>query len=292
MVNIKELTNEEYIFGSLTCAGCGGSLAVRLALKVLGKRTVIVTPPCCLMGVTTFYPQMAFSVPCVTTVLPGTASVISGIVAGLNKRGDKDFNVVGLAGDGGTVDIGLQALSGAMERGEKFIFLCYDNEAYMNTGIQKSGATPYGAVTTTTPGGKNNMWEERPKKDMISIAVDHNIPYAATACVSYPTDFMAKVEKAKEAPGPAYIQVLAPCPTGWGFKTDETINIGRLAVQTGVWMLAEYDKGEIRLTNKPKKMKPVEEYLQAQGRFSKLGAEEVKRIQSAVNVSWKKYLSG
>ena len=175
---------------------------------------------------------------------------MSGVVAGLKRKGIAGVNVVGFAGDGGTVDIGLQALSGAMERGEKFIWICYDNEAYMNTGTQRSGATPYGACTSTTPGGKKGMWEDRPKKDMLGIVMAHGIPYAATACISYPRDYMEKVQKAIEAQGPAYIQVLAPCPSGWGYDTDQTVEMGRLAVQTGFWPLAEYEEGEFRITHR------------------------------------------
>jgi len=284
MASIKDLTNDELMYGSFMCAGCGGTLAIRLALKVLGKKTVLVTPPCCLMGVTTFYPQMAFDVPCVNAVMPGTAAIISGLTAGLRRKGQGDALVVGVAGDGGTVDIGLQALSGAMERGEKFIFLCYDNEAYMNTGNQRSGATPIGAHSSTTPDG-----EKRMKKDMLQIANAHNIPYAATACISYPNDYLDKVAKAMAAPGPAYLQVFSPCPVGWGHNTDETIEIGRLAVQTGAWVLAEYDHGEFRVTHTPFKRKPVTEYLERQGRFSHMTPEETAAIQTEIDRLWDKY---
>ncbi|MHB8916786.1 MAG: thiamine pyrophosphate-dependent enzyme [Desulfocucumaceae bacterium] len=289
MASIKEITTEELVVGSLACAGCGGNIALRLALKVLGKKTVIVSPPCCLMGVTMFYPQLAIDVPCVTAVLAGTASTISGLVAGLKRRKAGEVNVVGFAGDGGTLDIGLQALSGAMERGEKFIFICYDNEAYMNTGNQRSGATPYGAYTSTTPGGKRRMWEEHPKKDMLQIAISHNIPYAATACISYPNDYLTKVERAVKAPGPSYIQVLSPCPPGWGIETDQTVEIGRLAVQAGLWPMLEYRCGDLHTTVRPAKRKPVSDYLRKQGRFSLLGPEEIKSIQEGLDARWEKY---
>lgn len=289
MIDMKQLPTEELVYGSLASAGCGGLIALRLALKALGKDTVIVTTACCLMAVTTFYPQLAFEVPCVTSVFAGTAAVISGVVTGLRRKGVRGVNVVGFAGDGGTVDIGLQALSGAMERGEKFIWICYDNEAYMNTGIQRSGSTPVGALTTTTPGGKKAMWENRPKKDMLSIVMAHGIPYAATASIAYPKDYLEKVCKAAAAPGPAYIQVLAPCPTGWGYEADQTVEVARLAVQTGMWMLAEYDRGEFRLTHRPSKLKPVGEYLLKQGRFSRLGIEDGQAIQADVDIQWKVY---
>jgi pyruvate ferredoxin oxidoreductase beta subunit len=284
MASFKDLPNEELLYGSFTCAGCGGTLAVRLALKVLGKETVIVTPPCCLMGVTTFYPQMAFEVPVVNSVMPGTGAMISGLTAGLRRKGKGQATVLGLAGDGGTFDIGLQALSGAMERGEKFIFLCYDNEAYMNTGNQRSGATPFRAYSSTTPGGK-----DKNKKDMLRIADAHNIPYVASACVSYPKDFMEKVAKAMEAPGPAYLQVLSPCPIGWGHDTADTIEIGRLAVQTGLWVLAEYQHGDYRITVKPNKRKPVTDYLNRQDRFSLMTPEEIAQIQTGVDQMWEKH---
>ncbi len=287
MASLKDITTEELLYGSSTCAGCGGTLAVRLALKVLGKETVIVTPPCCLMGVTTFYPQMAFDVPVVNSVMPGTGAFISGLTAGLRRKGKEKATVLGVAGDGGTFDIGLQALSGAMERGEKFIFLCYDNEAYMNTGNQRSGATPLGAFSSTTPSGK-----DKNKKDMLRIADAHNIPYVASACVSYPKDYMDKVAKAMAAPGPAYLQVLSPCPVGWGHDTEETIEIGRLAVQTGLWVLSEYENGNFKITNKPNKRKPVTDYLNKQARFSMLTPAEIASIQAETDAKWEKYQSG
>ena len=289
MTKIQQLPTEELVYGSLACAGCGGLLALRLALKALGKNTVVVTTASCLEGVTAFYPQLAFEVPCIASVFPGTGAVISGVVAGLKRKGIRGVNIVGLAGDGGTVDIGLQALSGAMEREEKFIWLCYDNEAYMNTGIQRSGATPYGAQTSTTPGGKKGMWEDHPKKNMLGIVMAHGIPYAATACISYPQDYLEKVQKAIRAPGPAYLQVLAPCPSGWGYETDQTVEIGRLAVRTGMWVLAEYEGGEFRITHRPGKRLPVEEYLQKQGRFSHMGIDDIKVTQAEVDARWRQW---
>ena len=288
MVNLKQLPTEELVYGSLACAGCGGLVALRLALKALGKNTVVVTTACCLEGVTAFFPQLAFEVPCIASVFPGTGAIISGVVAGLKRKGAEDVNVLGFAGDGGTVDIGLQALSGAMERGEKFIWICYDNEAYMNTGTQRSGSTPYGAATSTTPGGKKRMWEDRPKKDMLAIVMAHGIPYAATACISYPKDYMEKIQKASKVQGPSYIQVLAPCPPGWGYETDQTVELGRLAVQTGFWPLMEYEEGELRLTHRQSKLKPVGEYLCKQGRFAHLGADDIEAIQAVVETRWKK----
>lgn len=289
MANFKNLPDDELLYGSLACAGCGGNLALRIALKVLGKKTVIATPPCCMMGVTTFYPQLAIGVPCVSSVMPGTAAVMCGIAAGLKRRDERDANIVGFVGDGGTLDIGLQALSGALERGEKFIYICYDNEAYMNTGNQRSGASPYGAYTTVTPGGEKKMWKRQAKKDMLRIVAAHDVAYAATASISHVNDYIAKLEKAIEAPGPAYIQVLSPCPSGWGFEIDKTIEFGRLAVQTGIWVLQEYQQGKMRVTLRPSKRKPIEEYIKAQDRFALLGPEEIEAIQATIDDQWAKY---
>jgi pyruvate ferredoxin oxidoreductase beta subunit len=289
MASIKNLPDEELVYGSLACAGCGGNLALRIALKVLGKKTVIVTSPCCVMGSTTFLPQLAIEVPCVTAILPGTAAVMTGIAAGLKRRNEQDANVVGFVGDGGTLDIGLQSLSGAMERGERFIYICYDNEAYMNTGNQRSGSSPLGAYTTSTPGGEKKMWKEQSKKDMLRIVAAHNIAYAATASIAYINDYTRKVEKAMEARGPAYIQVLSPCPPGWGYEPNNTIQCARLAVQTGMWVLQEYQQGNMRLTMRPAKRKPITEYLKAQDRFSLLGPEDIQSIQEATDYQWETY---
>lgn len=263
-MHIQDIREEELVYGSYACAGCGAILAVRLALKVLGPETVVVTTPCCLMGVTTFYPQLAFRVPCVNIPFAATGAAISGVVAGLRRKGREGICVLGIAGDGGTVDIGLQALSGALERGDRFIFLCYDNEGYMNTGGQRSGSTPLGARTATTPKGK-----ARPKKDMLRIVAAHNVPYAATASIGYPQDYLQKLEKAKKVEGPAYIQVLTPCPPGWGYQSELTIHLARLAVQTGQWTLAECEGGtwHVKEVASPK---PVKEYWALQRRFAHL----------------------
>jgi pyruvate ferredoxin oxidoreductase beta subunit len=219
-----------------------------------------------------------------------TGATCSGIVAALKIRGLEDITVVGWAGDGGTVDIGIQALSGAAERETNFIYVCYDNEAYGNTGLQRSGATPYGAWTTTTPTGK----KER-KKDMPLIMAAHRIPYVATACPSYPIDFVNKLRKAKETKGTKYIHVLAPCPTGWRYDASKTVEVGRLAVQTGMWALYEIENGKFRL-NPPSdrlidksKRKPVKDYLSMQERFRHLTEADIERIQAWVDEDWEFY---
>ncbi|MEM4700891.1 MAG: thiamine pyrophosphate-dependent enzyme, partial [Candidatus Bathyarchaeia archaeon] len=243
MVTIKEFSKEEYLLkGHAACAGCGPSIALRLLFKALGNKVIMVVPACCTTVIQGPYPYTSFAVPLQNMLFEATGATCSGIVAALKIRGLDDVTVVGWAGDGGTVDIGIQALSGAAERETNFIYICYDNEAYGNTGLQRSGATPYGAWTTTTPTGK----KER-KKDMPLIMAAHKIPYVATACPSYPVDFVNKLRKAKEIRGTKYIHVLAPCPTGWRYDTSKTVEIGRLAVQTGIWVLYEIEDGKFRL---------------------------------------------
>ena len=209
-----------------------------------------------------------------------TAAALSGISAGFKRRGREDIHVVGVAGDGGTADIGIQALSGAIDCGNKFIYICYDNEAYMNTGIQRSGLTPYGATTTTTP---SPCFENRPKKDMLRIVAAHDIPYAATACISYPLDFMQKVEKASKVNGPTYIHVLVPCPTGWGFAPNRTIELGRMVVESGMWSLVEFEHGEFRTTYKPSRKRSVAEYFETQTRFRHLNPKQIEDIQREID---------
>ncbi|MGQ9538201.1 MAG: pyruvate synthase subunit PorB [Candidatus Bathycorpusculaceae bacterium] len=291
MVSIKELPKEEYLFkGHAACAGCGPSIALRLLFKALGNKVLLVVPACCTTVIQGPYPYTAFAVPLQNMLFEATGATASGVAAALRIRGLEDITVVGWAGDGGTVDIGLQALSGAAERETNFIYICYDNEAYGNTGLQRSGATPYGAWTTTTPTGK----KER-KKNMPFIMAAHRIPYVATACPSYPTDFVNKLRKAKAIKGTKYIHVLAPCPTGWRYDTSKTVEIGRLAVQTGIWALYEIENGKFRL-NFPSdrlvdkaKRKPVKEYLSMQERFRHLTEADIEKIQMWVDEDWEYY---
>ncbi len=291
MVTIKEFPKEEYLLkGHAACAGCGPSIALRLLFKALGNKVIMVVPACCTTVIQGPYPYTSFAVPLQNMLFEATGATCSGIVAALKIRGLEDITVVGWAGDGGTVDIGIQALSGAAERETNFIYICYDNEAYGNTGLQRSGATPYGAWTTTTPTGK----KER-KKNMPLIMAAHKIPYVATACPSYPVDFVNKLRKAKEIKGTKYIHVLAPCPTGWRYDTSKTVEIGRLAVQSGVWALFEIENGRFRL-NPPSdrlidrsKRKPVKEYLAMQDRFRHLTETDVEKIQRWINEDWEYY---
>ena len=279
-----EIPKEELLApGHRGCAGCGATLGVRLALKVLGKNTIAVSATGCLEVITTPYPETAWEIPWIHVAFENAAAVASGVERALKAKGKKDINVVAFAGDGGTADIGLQALSGAMERGHNIIYICYDNEAYMNTGIQRSGATPYGASTTTSPPGKKSFGEDRPKKNMPFIMAAHGVPYVATASISYPEDFMKKVKKAKETEGPAYIHLHQPCTTGWGFDPSKTIEIGRLAVETGAWLLYEIEEGEFKITYRPIQRKPVTEYLEVQRRFKHLKEKEKAKIQEYID---------
>jgi len=288
MINAKTLNEEEFFYGHKACAGCGGSLAVRIALKVLGEKTVAVLPAGCMSAVGFNYPQLCFSNNAIISTFAGTASMMTGILAGLKARGITDAPVVGFAGDGGTADIGIQALSGAIDRNDDVLYICYDNEAYMNTGIQKSSLTPFGARTTTTPAGRNVRGNLRVKKNLFEIVAAHDIPYAATASVGYIQDFINKVEKASKIRGTKFIHVIAPCPTGWGVKTDETIDVAKEIVDTGLLYLAEYENGQYRITYKPKEFSDVASYIRRQTRFRHLTDEDISLIVQGRDAKWKR----
>ena len=285
----RSVTAEEYFApGHRACIGCGEALAVRLAVKALGPKVIIANATGCMEVVSSQLPWTSWRVPWIHTIFENTAAVASGIEAGLKvmarkgRKSDKGTKVVAMAGDGGTSDIGLQALSGALERGHDFLYICFDNEAYMNTGIQRSSATPFGASTTTAPAGKKSIGQVTWKKNMPAIAAAHDIPYVATACPSYPFDLMDKVAKGVAKGGPAYIHILSVCPTGWRSATELTIQIGRLAVQTGIFPLYEVEDGNYKLNVKPARLKPVSDYLKLQGRFRHLSDETIKEIQERV----------
>jgi pyruvate ferredoxin oxidoreductase beta subunit len=291
----KLMTEEEQLApGHRACIGCGEALAVRLACKALGNSAIIVNATGCMEVVSSQLPYTSWRVPWIHTLFENTAAVASGIEAGLKimtKKGRRlpsDVTVVAMAGDGGTSDIGLQALSGALERGHNFIYMCFDNEAYMNTGIQRSSATPYGASTTTSPAGKVSIGQITWKKNMPAIAAAHDIPYVATACPSYPFDLMTKVSKAVATNGPSYLHILSVCPTGWRCPTELAIRIGRLAVQTGIFPLYEVENGKYKLNVAPPKLKPVPEYLKLQGRFRHLSENTIDEIQQRVNEEYAK----
>lgn len=274
----RDLTETEYLYGHKACPGCALGIVGRLATKVFGEKTVITLPASCMSSVTTIYPQMNYFVPSLTSPFPAAAAVASGLAAGFKARRMEDVTVVAIAGDGGTADIGLQALSGAIDQGQNFVYICYDNEAYMNTGIQRSGLTPIGASTTTTPVGSASFGELRQKKNLFEIMIAHRIPYAATANISYPNDLAAKLKKAAEINGPAFLHIFAPCPTGWGFESGKTVEIGRMAVECGLWYLAEYEKGTVTINKVAKNPKPVKDYLMAQRRFRHLNEEQMALI--------------
>jgi len=284
--SIREIPREEYFsHGHRACSGCGSALAARYILKAIGKDVVVISSTGCLEVVSSTYPQTAWRVPWLHVAFENAASVASGVEAAYKalmrkgKTSKREINVVAIAGDGGTADIGLQALSGALERGHDFLYVCYDNEAYMNTGIQRSGVTPYGASTTTSPAGRFSIGNITWKKDLPGIALAHHIPYVATASISFPLDLMNKVAKGAKVKGPAYVHCLCPCPPGWGFSSDLTIEMGKLAVFTGLWPLYEVEDGKFKLTVRIGRRKPVTEYLKLQGRFKHLKEKEIAYIQ-------------
>ncbi len=286
---VKEVSDEElFASGHRGCAGCACALAIRLALKAAGKNVIVAQATGCMEVVSSPYPETAWRVPWIHVGFENAAAVASGIEAALKALGKKkDTKVIAFGGDGGTVDIGFQALSGALERGHDFVYICYDNEAYMNTGIQRSGSTPYGASTTTSPAGSRSFGNKTFKKDMPRIVAAHGIPYVATASVAFPLDYMEKVKRALEVEGPAYIQVHASCTPGWGIPNEKSIEVLRKAVDSGMWILYEIYKGEARITYKPAKRIPVVEYLKMQKRFRHLTQEQIDEIQRYVDERWK-----
>ncbi|MCL2894558.1 thiamine pyrophosphate-dependent enzyme [Brenneria tiliae] len=285
-ISIKNLPPEEYFVGHKACAGCGGSLVVRLALKVFGPKTHVVIPAGCMSAVGFIYPQMAVGVNAMIAPFAATGAVLSGLAAALRAKGIRDIPVVGFAGDGATADIGLQSLSGAFDRQERIIYICYDNEAYMNTGIQKSGATPWGARTTTSPTGFTPR-RLNVKKDLLQIAAAHHVPYAATASVGQPSDLLKKLEKAASVDGPAFLHVFAPCPTGWGCASDSTIALGKSVVDTGLWPLLEYQHGVLTINRNPNRFAPLESYFSSQGRFKSLTPDVLSELADARDERWR-----
>lgn len=299
-IKLSELPTEDYFLpGHRACAGCGAAIAIRLILKVAGPNTIVASATGCIEVISSLYPENAWGVPWIHTAFENAAATASGVEAAykvLRRKGkishDK-VNFLAIAGDGGTADIGIQALSGMAERGHNVKYICYDNEAYMNTGIQRSSSTPYGAWTTTSPPGKAiPIGKREVKKDVARIMVAHGIPYVATASIGYPLDLMRKVKTALEIEGPAYIHVHTPCPTGWRFESNKTIEVARLAVQTGMWVLYEVKQGRLRITYKLSKLKPVEEYLRTQGRFSHLTDDDIAKIQEDVRKRFEEFVEG
>ncbi|MGD9731903.1 MAG: 3-methyl-2-oxobutanoate dehydrogenase subunit beta [Desulfamplus sp.] len=280
--NIPE--NELMYSGHVGCPGCGASIAMKFALRALGEKTIMVIPACCWAIIAGPHPQTSLKVPILHTAFETAAAASSGLRAALDMQGDTETTVVAWAGDGGTFDIGFQALSGAAERNEDFIYVCYDNEAYMNTGVQRSSSTPFGARTTTTPG---QGWKHRRKKNIVEALAAHRIPYAATASIAFPEDMIRKFEKAKQMKGGTrFIHVYASCPTGWRVPTEMCIKIARLAVQTNFFPLYEVEDGT-RYTINHQGSRPIKDYMSVQGRFKHLSDDDYKQIQQMVDADWK-----
>ncbi len=290
MVNVMDLPEEEFIFpGTRACAGCGMALIYRIALKALGAKTIATVPASCLTVLHGMQGFCSTKISVYHTPFATTGASASGILASLEDKGLEDeITVLAFAGDGGTTDIGVQALSGAVERGTNFIYACYDNEAYMNTGVQRSGSTPLGVRTTTTPEGKKVN-----KKNMPKILEAHGIPYVATANAAYPLDLFEKFKKAKDIKGPKYFHILSPCPPGWGYEPKDTIIIGRLANETGFWPLYEVINGEFEISKPskryldPSKRKPITEYLKTQKRFKSIDEKTISVYEEYINIMWK-----
>ncbi|MCC8193305.1 MAG: thiamine pyrophosphate-dependent enzyme [Deltaproteobacteria bacterium] len=290
-INAKTLPDDELFFGHKACAGCGGSLAVRLALKVIGRRCFTAVPANCMSAVGFLYPVMPYHVNALGASFPSTAAVLSGMEAAGRALGLEDYYVVGFAGDGGTADIGLQALSGAVDRDDRIIYICYDNEAYMNTGVQESGLTPIGTRTTTSVAGAKRHGANPVKKNMFDIIAAHNIGYAATASVGYPLDYIRKITKAKEHKGASYIHVIAPCPTGWSTPTGKTVELAKEYVDTGLWYLAEYQNGEFTLNRNPKEFASIKSYVSKQGRFKTVTDADIAELERQRDRTWAKIRS-
>ncbi|MDI6756099.1 MAG: thiamine pyrophosphate-dependent enzyme [Thermodesulfobacteriota bacterium] len=276
---------EEYLFsGHGACPGCAMPLIARQAFSALGQNTIVViTASCFGTIISTFYPIAPIKLAAYSTPFASAGAAASGVRAALDMKGDAATAVLVVAGDGGTFDIGLQALSAAAERNDDMIFLCYDNEAYMNTGIQRSSATPWGSWTTTTP--PTNL-KDQPKKDIVQIMVAHRVPYVATVSLAYPEDFARKVRKAREIRGFKFFYALSPCPVGWRFSSELSVSLARLAVQTKVFPLYEVENGNRYILNEVPETVPVNEYLRHQGRYSFLREGDMERIQANVDREW------
>ncbi|MCP4195921.1 MAG: pyruvate synthase subunit beta [Proteobacteria bacterium] len=288
------LPKEEYIAsGHRACQGCAEILALRMVHKALGRNTIAASATGCMEVVSTPFPESAWNIPWIHVAFENSAAVGSGVEAGykaLMRKGrypKRKINFIAYGGDGGTADIGFQALSGAMERGHNMIYVCYDNEAYMNTGIQRSSATPFGASTTTSPAGKVSIGQETWKKNMPEIMAAHEIPYVATINPSYPFDLYQKVRKAAEVDGPAYLHAFACCPTGWRMRTDLAVEIGRIAVDTGVFPMYEVENGKYRITEEVNEFRPIRDYLKIQGRFRHLTDEVIDRIETRLHKQYR-----
>ncbi|GBE33582.1 pyruvate synthase subunit PorB [bacterium BMS3Bbin06] len=296
-LRLKELSKQEELLtgGHRLCSGCGAPIAIRQVLHAAEVPIVAANATGCLEVSTTIYPYSAWKIPWIHSAFENAAATISGVEAmykALKRKGkiDRKIKFIAFGGDGGTYDIGLQSLSGAVERGHDFVYICYDNGAYMNTGIQRSSATPLGANTTTSPAGKIRQGKLRPRKNLTKIMAAHNIPYAAQATPAHWRDLMTKVRKALEVDGPAYIAIFAPCNRGWRTPTNNAIELCRLAADTCFWPIYEYENGKLKINYRPKEKKPVTEFLKTQGRFKHLFSPQnealIERIQENIDREW------
>ena len=281
--------------GHTACSGCGQAIAARLVMRAAGRDVIVTNATGCLEVFSSLYPFSAWEVPWVHSLFENTAAVASGVEAALKHLGKLDHvRVISQGGDGGTADIGFGAVSGMWERGHDVLYVCYDTENYSNTGVQRSGLTPYAASTTTTPSGKYSTGNQRPKKDVPMIAVAHGVRYVATASVGYPFDLDRKVKKALSIRGPKYIQIFSNCPLGWRHDSALTIHLSKLVVETGIYPLIEYEDGKLAGVRKIGKKHPVEEYLRPQGRFKHLfdteaGKQEIALIQATADANIERY---
>jgi pyruvate ferredoxin oxidoreductase beta subunit len=274
--------------GHTMCAGCGVAIAVNMVSSVCPKETIVCCATNCLEVTTSAYPQTAWNSPWIHTAFETVSAMSSGVAAAVKKM-KKSWKVLAIAGDGGTHDIGLQGLSGMLERGHNVTQICVDNNCYANTGVQRSSATPFGAWTTFSPPGRESFGKAEWKKLIGEIVAAHRVPYVASATIGYPQDLYAKVRKALEKQ-PSFVHILTPCPTGWKHDTNLSVKISRLAVETGMWVLYEIEDGKMRITKKVDKKKPVEEYMKLQGRFKHLKEPEIKKIQEHTEFEYQRLL--
>lgn len=305
MATLKELSSKPEIFasGHRACAGCLGAVGIHEVVRATKKDVVLGFATGCMEVVSTIFPYSSWEVPYIHVAFENAAAVVSGAEAAyrsFKKQGkiekDKEISFIAFGGDGGTYDIGFQSLSGAMERGTNMLYVCYNNQAYMNTGVQRSSATPPGANTATDPIGKVSSGKRQFPKDLTEIMVAHDIPYVAQAAVHHWKDVAAKVEKALSIPGPKFINLLAPCTLGWKYSAEEGLDVSRLATDTCLWPLYEVENGVYRLTYKPKEKKPISEWMAGQGRFkhlskSEAGQKMVEDFQAEIDRKWNKLVA-
>ncbi|MFA6194861.1 MAG: thiamine pyrophosphate-dependent enzyme [Patescibacteria group bacterium] len=277
--------------GHNACAGCGQLSAAQSVMRGLNENVIIANATGCLEVTTTAYPQSSWGLPFIHSLFENAAAVASGILASLKQKGDTKTKVVVQAGDGGTFDIGIGLVSGMWERGENILYICYDTEAYSNTGYQASGSTPYGANTTTTPNGSASVGSTQRKKDMLGIALAHGLRYVAQTTAGFPDDITNKVKKALTIEGPSYIQILCPCIPYWKIQNDQAISMGKLAAQTALYPLLEYIDGRLVSSSIKEgfQVKPAAEYLKSQGRFKHLKDEDIALIEKIGSENITKY---